>query len=720
MRISPILISLLLAFCTAQSDAQQSAWTTYAKIEEVLCQAADGNILWVGTPGGVVRLDMSTGERIFYTRTNSGLIDNRINGVAIDSSGVVWFTVGTQVKSALIGFDGTTWEVKESPNILIKSVVVDRDNNKWVTNNIVGMIWKYHGKGKEWYSPAISQNSLGKIAVDHNNDIWAGSAAAGAGRLRNETWTQFDPNNSGIPSTNVMDIFTDRDGMVWFGTSSGLARYDGTDWIVYNTENSNIADNTVRAITQGPDGNIWICSSNHISRFDGTTWTVYIPDFSQGLLGGISSITVDAAGRAWLGTGSGLFRFDGTTTTHVSVSEVPLPSNNITAIAVDRSGVRWIGSDAGVVSYDGTWDAYTTANSALPANTIKDIAIGHDNAVLVATGNGLAKFDGTTWANISVGLGTVDAVAVDRDGNYWISARLGPAVHSIRKYIGNSWTIIEAPNVGDDRGPNVIAVDSSSNIWFARPGKGVMKFNGTTWTEYDQASTGMRLDRVSAIATDRKGRIWFATEGQGLTMFDGSAWINYMPAGSMLPSTALGAIGITPDNGIWAGSGGPNSPDAGVGYRADGESSWVRFNRENSPLPDGNIASIAIDSVGNTWFATRKGIAVYKSDGVASAPPSVRRPHENSADNSAIVRSIPNPFSSQTMIEYTVRGDGMVPVELVMTDIYGNEVAVLVREQQVPGSYSLPFNGAGLPSGSYFCRLRAGAGRGIQRVELSR
>jgi hypothetical protein len=45
----------------------------------------------------------------------------------------------------------------------------------------------------------------------------------------------------------------------------------------------------------------------------------------------------------------------------------------------------------------------------------------------------------------------------------------------------------------------------------------------------------------------------------------------------------------------------------------------------------------------------------------------------------------------------------------VVYDLLGREVAVLVDEQKMPGTYEVQFDGSRLASGVYFYRLEAGA-----------
>ena len=65
--------------------------------------------------------------------------------------------------------------------------------------------------------------------------------------------------------------------------------------------------------------------------------------------------------------------------------------------------------------------------------------------------------------------------------------------------------------------------------------------------------------------------------------------------------------------------------------------------------------------------------------------------------------SYPNPFNPSTSIIYSIQDKGHV--RLSIADILGRQVAVLVDEIQEAGSHRVVFNGSGLASGTYYCRL---------------
>jgi hypothetical protein len=72
----------------------------------------------------------------------------------------------------------------------------------------------------------------------------------------------------------------------------------------------------------------------------------------------------------------------------------------------------------------------------------------------------------------------------------------------------------------------------------------------------------------------------------------------------------------------------------------------------------------------------------------------------------ALEQNYPNPFNPSTTIKYELPRSSMV--ELSVCDILGREVSVLVNERRDAGVHEVKFDAAGLSSGVYFYRLKAG------------
>jgi hypothetical protein len=72
----------------------------------------------------------------------------------------------------------------------------------------------------------------------------------------------------------------------------------------------------------------------------------------------------------------------------------------------------------------------------------------------------------------------------------------------------------------------------------------------------------------------------------------------------------------------------------------------------------------------------------------------------------ALEQNFPNPFNPITTIGYVLKEK--TNAKLILLNAIGEEVVVLVNEEQDKGFHKLDFNASNLPSGVYFYQLRAG------------
>jgi len=69
-------------------------------------------------------------------------------------------------------------------------------------------------------------------------------------------------------------------------------------------------------------------------------------------------------------------------------------------------------------------------------------------------------------------------------------------------------------------------------------------------------------------------------------------------------------------------------------------------------------------------------------------------------------QNYPNPFNPSTKIRFTVPEAGLVTMKVY--NLLGQEVAILVNEEQAVGVYEVTFDATQLPSGIYFYSINAG------------
>ncbi len=80
----------------------------------------------------------------------------------------------------------------------------------------------------------------------------------------------------------------------------------------------------------------------------------------------------------------------------------------------------------------------------------------------------------------------------------------------------------------------------------------------------------------------------------------------------------------------------------------------------------------------------------------------------NTPDEYNLSQNYPNPFNPTTEIKYSIPQSGLVTIKIY--NLFGQQVAVLVNNEQKAGSYTVEFNasstGGGLASGIYMYRLQ--------------
>ncbi|RMF52647.1 MAG: regulator, partial [Bacteroidetes bacterium] len=145
----------------------------------------------------------------------------------------------------------------------------------------------------------------------------------------------------GLPGTVVTSVVEDREGLIWIGTTTGLAFMINTGIVA--REESNI-----------PSWPLWADRSRG-------TFVLF------GLR--VNDLAVDPANRLWVATDAGAWLIEAVPeggydlVTHLSTDNTPLFSNNILAVTVDeRTGEVFLATDRGLLSYQG--DAIAPAERA--------------------------------------------------------------------------------------------------------------------------------------------------------------------------------------------------------------------------------------------------------------------------------------------------------------------------------------------------------------------
>lgn len=213
------------------------------------------SILWIGTiQGGLYKKTNNTW--INYNESNSGLHDNLVRGIEIDSLGVIWLATSEGVSN----FDGQNWQLWSIANSSlltnnITSIKTGFLNEKYVGTINGGLLYFDALDNLTIHSiveSGLPDNSSLAIDIDSTGQPWFATPAAGlVTDLGNGgPWQRWNVSNSPIPTNGLTSIaINPEDGRIFIGTQlSGIVIKKEDVWFNYNTNNTNLPEDYITCI----------------------------------------------------------------------------------------------------------------------------------------------------------------------------------------------------------------------------------------------------------------------------------------------------------------------------------------------------------------------------------------------------------------------------------------------------------------------------------------
>lgn len=150
--------------------------------------------------------------------------------------------------------------------------------------------------------------------------------------------------------------------------------------------------------------------------------------------------------------------------------------------------------------------------------------------------------------------------------------------------------------------------DKNGNIWFASSGRGVYRYDGKSFTQFN----GLSDDMIKCMLEDKNGDIWFGTRNQGVDRYDGKVITNFSKKDG-LGNNDVSCIFEDKNGNIWFGS---NFTGVGICFY-DGKSFTNVIAKEILTNKEGwlySVMTIAQDNDGHLWFGSRGGY-IFRYDG---------------------------------------------------------------------------------------------------------
>lgn len=432
----------------------------------------------------------------------------------------------------------------------------------------------------------------------------AGSVGAAellpAGRYRQHGWKR----EHGLPSDTVRAIRQGRDGYLWIGTESGLARFDGRQFTVFNHRNiPSFTHDRITALAEDSGRRIWIGTR------DGVFW-MEDGQIRRAALEGIptnqpvSALLADATGAVWIATWHAVLEYrNGQTRVAMARPESTKPTCSFLALLEDRVGGIWTGT------LNGAWH--------LPAGSREFIRVPGLEIV-----HGLARSAEGIWLQgedlARLEHGRFSQVLSGRDQEHRHGVNLGPAILPDRRqhlwmggeheglFLLDSNRLFRFPLPASDPPIRVLALweDDQGHIWVGTENHGLLCLRPQPLSTLG-ARDGLPNENIQAVLPTLAGGLWVGLE-KGIRhwhddRFEAPQWAAFFDALRVraLHEDAQGVLWIATDRSIERVVRGQVVPFPAVpGARMD------------------KVWSIATDAAGNTWAGCVNGLLHWR-DGTA-------------------------------------------------------------------------------------------------------
>ena len=637
---------IFTCFCTF---AQLKNWNSHTSHEMVVCMLNNENNLWIGTNGGLVRLNKQTGGKQFFNRSN-GLPATAINALAMNDDGELWVSSENCIISK---YNGTEFDVLEATESLQNgysnyALAIDKQDRIWYGALCVYSKDKETGQGTilGWEVPNAAIASFIMVDsylfanVDEKEFLYIGGNFSGGDYLLKFDGESLTPMLKGKISSTITGMANGKNGDIWIATQNhGLINYATDETVTtYNTSNSAIPSNHVYDVQTDPNGNLWLACGCSLVKFDGKDFTTYRTELIEPMNGMNFILTVmpDEDGTVWIGTKrQGLFKFINDTFTAVDINPISALTDSYMgfSMCMDKNGNIWNAGRKELLKIDrnNEWHSLFKLDYIPTSNRVQAVGSDLQGNVWVALsmsdtcvvkmspdGKIIEAFTKSTHPTLAAGTQREGCFAFDPQGNVWWGT-----FAALYQYDGKEWKYYTADNspmpcsaVTD------LKIDNKGTLWgtlgFLGENGALFKLEDSAWTIYSTGNSGLPTSFPMCLDIDSNNRIWMhcrdkggeigKNKGGGLTCFDGNKWVSYTIQNSHIPSNTIWDIVVDKYDRIWMGT-------AEAGLTCLEGNTWTNYNMENSDIASNEVSCILIDEYRNyIWMNHLSGSGISSAE----------------------------------------------------------------------------------------------------------
>jgi signal transduction histidine kinase/ligand-binding sensor domain-containing protein len=522
-------------------------------------------------------------------RTEEGLPNNTISGIAQTSDGFLW--VATPV--SLQRFDGFDFEdvpctnFVPEPNRGVLAMTPSRGGGLWLAMDRGPIVRLGSGKPQIFTAQdGLPDRTAQRLAEDANGTLWIAYRGGAVCRIRDGKVTAFG-NDAGVPRSLVYSLAVDSQNQVWLAEGTNLYHFANEKFVRVLE-----AAEPIGAITAAHNGGLWLCTGSHLCRYSNDLQDVGTFDLGPAD-NAVDFLLENRSGAVWIGTTfNGLTRFDGS-----HFESVPTSSRGIGILMEDAEGNLWVGMRAGGLDRVRMRPVQLELQEAgLPFEPLQSVTEATDGMLWGATENGvLVHRDGTgNWSVVPTPAGGVMCVAAGRSNSVWVGT-LNRQLFCWDNGKFQTWGRAEGLS---GRILHCLLVASNGDVWIGGP---------ATEIQYLRAGKieSLKLERdsgaVRTMTEDTAGNVWIGTaRGALLCASPGNDVLIDETERLGLQAMSIRTVQAASDGSVWIGYAG-----WGIGRLKDGH--LARMSTAQG-LDDDFISQIIFDERGSVWYAGDRGV----------------------------------------------------------------------------------------------------------------
>ena len=432
----------------------------------------------------------------------------------------------------------------------------------------------------------------------------------------------------GLSNNQVLDIFKDSEGFMWFATASGLNRYDGCQMTLfrsYNADPASLPDNYIKSIQEDYKGNLWILTGVGYAIYNSESETfnreVHAWLCEVGIDGTPALVYIDHNKNMWFyikGKGCYLYIPESQLLYPLLFDTHQLPEGDITDIVECREGILLVYNTGRLVCLDTRTNKIKWQQDDLARELGTDkqgiftLFVDRDNDIWMYSPFGIWVYspEQKKWLSWLANIikrrshNMVRAVSQDKQGRIWIGTDQD-GIDILDKKTGEVRQLRN--KAGDERSlqNNTVMVlyeDSSETMWVGTYKKGISYFNECAFkfgAEY--------MGDISCIEEDKEGYVWLGINDVGIIYWNsvtGNRAAFPQKGTDKLITDAIVCILKASDGKLWIGTLG-----GGLICYDNGRIIHYKKNipeRQNS-LAHNNVLALAEDKQGIIWIGTLGG-----------------------------------------------------------------------------------------------------------------